>query len=160
MNKLIFLDIDGVLNHQSMTRDQWRVDNGDGYLTDGLCPRSVSNLNELTDNTNADIVISSTWRVGRTVDELRDVLGFAGVTGNIIDKTPEFNQRSVFRGNEIYDWMKENIEESHNFQEYVILDDDSDMLYWQKDNFVIVDSFIGLTPRNIYKAERIMNRIA
>jgi hypothetical protein len=42
---------------------------------------------------------------------------------------------------------------------YVILDDDSDMLYWQKDNFVITNHKKGLNKRNANKAIRILNKI-
>jgi hypothetical protein len=42
--------------------------------------------------------------------------------------------------------------------EYVILDDDQDMLYGQKDNFIHVNRVSGLTKRNINKARKILTR--
>ena len=64
-----------------------------------------------------------------------------GVTGDIVDSTPEFNLRSVYRGNEIDLWLDQNLHDyspspKYKFKSYVIIDDDSDMLYWQKDNYV------------------------
>jgi hypothetical protein len=40
---------------------------------------------------------------------------------------------------------------------YVILDDDTDMLYDQKDNFINTDSLIGLTKEGSEKAIKILN---
>lgn len=32
------------------------------------------------------------------------------------------------------------------------------MLLWQKDNFICVDGYCGLTPKIIYKAEKILGK--
>jgi len=66
---LIFLDIDGVLNpecymrylHERNTRDK-RLEFRDayGHLFD---PHCVTELKRLIDTTDADIVISSAWRL-------------------------------------------------------------------------------------------------
>lgn len=40
---------------------------------------------------------------------------------------------------------------------YVILDDDSDMLYWQRNNFILIDRFVGLTMGNVFQAKKILN---
>jgi hypothetical protein len=45
----------------------------------------------------------------------------------------------------------------YNFTEYVILDDDSDMLYWQRNNFLLIDRFVGLTMGNVFQAKKMMN---
>ena len=37
------------------------------------------------------------------------------------------------------------------YNNYAIIDDDSDMLLWQKDNFFQTDSYSGLTPTTCYK---------
>jgi len=43
--------------------------------------------------------------------------------------------------------------------QYVILDDDTDMLYEQKDNFVNTDGMVGLTSKDVEKAIQILNNI-
>ena len=150
--KIIFLDIDGVLNFQGM-QDSVIVKNGK------LSKSCVKNMNELTDNTGAKIVISSTWR--KDSFPASDALKEGGVTGEIIGSTPIYNQRNVFRGNEIYGWMQDNQDliECYpaSFNSYVILDDDSDMLLWQANNFINTDAWSGLTESAAYKAKRVLN---
>ena len=42
---------------------------------------------------------------------------------------------------------------------YVILDDDSDMLYEQKDNFIHTDALLGLSQNDVVKAIKILNYV-
>lgn len=61
MSKIIFLDIDGVLNtgwwysqmDKNTSKDKY------GYAFD---PNSVANLKKILDETGADIAISSSWK--------------------------------------------------------------------------------------------------
>lgn len=152
--RIIFLDMDGVINNATDS-DRHIIDNR-GYL---YSPRCVSLLNELTDSTGAKIVVSSVWRLGKTVEELQELCKAIGITGEIIDKTPSFNEHWSMRGNEIYSWISSNsdiVGSPYEFRRYVILDDDSDMLLWQKDNYVNCDPTIGMTDRTVFKAQAIL----
>ena len=159
--KVIFLDIDGVLNHEAFYKERYenRIEESpweNPYSE--IDPKAVSNLNNLCDETEAKVVISSTWR-HHGLEYCKDVLEKHGFTGDIIDITPSSPTR--FRGLEILDWVKENEEligdRYFNFTEYVILDDDSDMLYWQRNNFLLIDRFVGLTMGNVFQAKRVLN---
>lgn len=147
--KIIFLDIDGVLNHDRFYHERFEnryVDGAIEYPYSEIDPSSVKNLNQLISDTNAKIVISSTWRHDG-IDYCKKVLEFHGFVGDIIDITPTIRNNDCLRGNEIHKWIKENeslIGSHYNFTEYVILDDDSDMLYWQRNNFILVDRSVGL----------------
>ena len=56
--KIIFLDIDGVLNtYNSMDR---------------FCPKAVSCLNEFVQESGAKVVISSSWRLSWKIEEMRE----------------------------------------------------------------------------------------
>lgn len=152
--KLIFLDIDGVLNYPNMPDSVKK-------LYGQVSKRCVDLLNELTDETCAKLVISSTWR--KDSDQfppINERLKELGVTGEIIGSTPVLTQRAVFRGNEIYHWMLDNKEicgtYPNLFRDYVILDDDSDMLLWQFNNFVQTDAWTGMTPTTLHRARRIL----
>lgn len=152
--RLIFLDIDGVLNHPLMT-DPIKKYYGQ------VSARCVELLNQLTDETSAQLVISSTWRKDSpNLPTIEERLKELGVTGEIIGSTPVLTQRAVFRGNEIYHWMLDHKEicgtYPNLFRDYVILDDDSDMLLWQKDNFVQTDPYTGITPTTLHRAKRIL----
>lgn len=148
---IIFLDIDGVLNCQVFYNERAEGDHIN------VCADRVSWLNEVCKNTDAKVVISSVWRYSGLeycINKLKEV----GATFDIIDVTPNLRGQGCLRGNEILQWIKDNEEllgkPYHEYYNYVIIDDDSDMLYWQKDNFFQTDCYAGLTPNICYKIER------
>ncbi len=160
MNKLIFLDIDGVLNSRL-----WYIRTKGKRDIEDLDTEAVGFLNSLIKSTDAKVVVTSTWRLNRTVKELQTILNRNGFQGEVIDKTKDLKygdggQWSV-RGNEIHCWMDENATKfgfnQYDFKNYVIFDDDSDMLYWQRNNFIQTDPYVGLTPTDVYKAKKILN---
>jgi len=90
------------------------------------------------------IVISSTWRIGKSLGWLQDHFeneGFSYAT-SMIDVTPDL-QYSSTRGAEICVWLNEHPEVT----EFVILDDDSDMGDLIS-RLVKTESRIGLTEKN------------
>lgn len=157
--KLIFLDIDGVLNHELFYRaeDQQARYERVGYPYCDIDPDKVALLNVLVKDTGAKVVISSTWRKGKDISELQAILDWGGFKGEIIGKTPclRLEKRSMPRGIEIYCYLEDNQDDNTS---YVIFDDDSDMMLWQKNNFFLVDGYCGLTPNIIYKATRFLNK--
>lgn len=161
--KIIFLDFDGVLNHEAFYKERFKKRYEEGAMShpySEVDPKSVANLNSLIEDTGAKVVISSTWRHSG-LDYCKDVLEFHGFKGEIIDITPNLRSDNCLRGNEILKWVKDNEEliggRYYNFTEYVILDDDSDMLYWQRNNFLLIDRFVGLTMGDVFRAKRILN---
>lgn len=160
MNKIIFLDFDGVLNSRL-----WFDKTKGNREHDSLDEVAVGFLNTLIKKTGAKVVVSSTWRLGHTVDELQEILNRSGFEGEVIDKTVDMRKGEdgdcILRGNEILQWIKSHPEIVQvgywDYKNYVIFDDDSDMLYWQRYNFIQTDPYVGLTPNNIYKAEKILN---
>ena len=74
---MIFLDIDGVLAP---------IRRSDRY--EDLDPACVQVLNEIVARCSADVVVSSTWRYGKTVAELQAMLDAKGFAGRVLDKTP------------------------------------------------------------------------
>jgi HAD domain in Swiss Army Knife RNA repair proteins len=163
MIKIIFLDFDGVLNHQAFyIKRHGEGKSNENHPYSEFCPEAVENLNSLIEQTGAKLVISSTWRHGKTVEYLEELLKKVGFKGVVVGKTPVMRNASVFRGNEIHKWMSENKEligkEVHEYRNYVILDDDSDMLYWQRNNFILVDRFVGLTKGVVFQAAKILNQ--
>lgn len=157
--KILFLDYDGVLNHEMFYNEQAKNEIKIEYPYSSIDPNCVNFLNDLVDKTDAKIVVSSTWK-NSGIDYCRDVLEYHGFKGEIIDVTPNLRSENCLRGNEILKWIKDNEElvgPYYNFNEYVILDDDSDMLYWQRNNFILVDRFIGITPHIVDQATKILN---
>ena len=110
MRRVVFLDIDGVL----APIRRW-----DRY--GDLDPACIQVLNEIVARGDADVVVSSTWRYGKSVAELQEMLAAVGFTGCVLDKTPT-GAPGADRGDEIAAWLAE-----HAVAGYVIIDDHGDM---------------------------------
>ena len=164
MRKIIFLDIDGVLNtkewHSRMTKDAPKDEYG--YAFD---PVTVKNLAHIIDKTGADIVISSSWKF-YGVAKLRKMWEIRNLPGTILDITPntisdemllnanlDEMELGVCRGNEIKEWLSRHKGEVSN---YVIIDDFDDMLPEQEDHVVLTDTLIGITEFDAEKAIAIL----
>lgn len=95
------------------------------------------------DRSQAKIVVSSTWRMhdnwkSRILTALR-IADQHGITqDDIIGKTPVLNST---RGAEINFWLENHTDEEVDF---IILDDDSDMLESQMSRFIKCDINEGL----------------
>lgn len=116
--KVVFLDFDGVLNTFALI-------GRDGRPLDRLDPAAVARLNAIVVRSGAKVVISSSWRVHRTLDELRAMLAGLGFSGDVIDRTPEleaslYGDPFVARAREIQAWIDAQGEPPES---YVILDD-------------------------------------
>lgn len=144
--KIIFLDIDGVLNTVEKQDDDCFLD---GYI---LNRTLVGRLNKLITDTGASVVISSTWRKLLTADDIQIMLDFAGYVGTICGMTE--NSSHGVRGVEINSWLRSRRDSITN---YIILDDDSDMMLNQAPHFFNTDINFGLTDKIVYKATRFLN---
>lgn len=152
--KIIFLDIDGVLNNRKWFR---QITNHPQYKTKSWIdrqfePRAINLLNDLVANTNAEIVVSSSWRMGHEKNELQKILQDAGLKYPLKDYTPPARHLTSIRGMEIKEWLQDH----PNTTSFVILDDNSDM--GQFINKLIQTSFNhGLQQNHIAKAIKILN---
>ena len=120
--KVLFLDIDGVLN----SHDWWRRREPlglQGKALRDLDPEAVALLNGVIARTGAKVVISSTWRLFG-VEFVEEALTRRGFVGEIIGATDVFSDDMPNRrGREIFSWLN-----THAKPESVaIVDDDSDM---------------------------------
>lgn len=86
-----------------------------------LDPACIRVLNEIAARGQAVVVVSSTWRHGKTVAELQEMLEAQGFAGSVVDKTPT-GRPGTERGEEIAAWLAE-----HAVDGYVIIDDHVDM---------------------------------
>lgn len=172
--KVIFLDIDGVLNVEVFINAFWAIckqmkltrkeasESHKANLHDDFgnvfCPTACSRLAWIIEETGAKIVISSTWRHSG-LEAMQEMWKARNLPGEVIDITPvnmddrdlPFKDRAE-RGNEIKEWLNKNPVES-----YVIFDDDDDMLPEQENNFVPTDSMYGITNELAERAIKILN---
>lgn len=110
--KVLFLDIDGVLNSE-----EYAISLGKGGML-GIDPEKVKILDRIIEATGAKIVISSSWR--GSSDLLADI---RSSVGEYIGITPRL---SGIRGAEVKAWLIDNW-----VDRYAILDDDSDFYKYQ-----------------------------
>ncbi len=125
--KILFLDIDGVVNCSS-TRQRHR-----GYI--GIDPFMALLIGRITiAHPDLKVVLSSSWRNfdGGRVEVERQVVP-------IFDTTPR--AASGIRGSEIKMWLDEHPEVT----KYAIIDDDEDMLDEQLPNFFKTSWQTGIT---------------
>jgi hypothetical protein len=123
--KVIFLDFDGVLNTAELIHSVVSSRKFTSYTEkhyEELDPVRVKMISDLALETGAVIVVSSSWRILHTLEELRDMLRCAGMDERVlpIDVTP--NTSRGFRGQEVYDWLSDHPDVTH----HVIFDDDGD----------------------------------
>lgn len=153
MMKILFLDFDGVI---TTYESGWKID-----------LKKLELLDNIIKLTNAKIVISSSWKVGKNnVDDFKDYLcndwkvGIKNETNifkkfvrNIYDIT---DSKGSWRGDEIQRWLDAHEEE---VETYVILDDDSDFHDDQLFNFVQTDTYEGLTEREVKMCVSVLNNV-
>lgn len=111
--KILFLDFDDVLNTAATLAR--------GELFE---PLNIEALNAIVDRTDAEIVVTSMWRLGASAGELEKLLCASGVhaAGRVLGATPWLADCS--RGAEIQAWFEQAEVAVEGF---VILDDRNDM---------------------------------
>jgi hypothetical protein len=129
--KVIFLDFDGVLNDEKWVaqgRDESCDVHSAQWDASGLDPSKVRILNDIVSKTGAKIVISSSWRMGRTIGQIREILEIVGFVGEIIGRTKSSRCQGDDRGDQIAHWLQvEKAMFGDCVETFAILDDDNDM---------------------------------
>lgn len=120
MNKILFLDIDGVLNVITKDYDEY------GGI---FHPHFVANLKDICDKTSCKLVITSTWRF-MGLERLSQMWSHRELPGKIIGRTPLLDTK---RGEEIKHWLENS---PNTVDKYCIIDDDTDFLPEQMPYFV------------------------
>ncbi len=165
--KIIFLDVDGVLTHEYYL-------NG---VEEDLDETKIKILKQIIDQTNAKIVLSSTWRKYSKISikskrnpyqVLEELLKRQGL--EIYDKTPilhqikKINNKQINgiiklehkRAEEILTWL-----DNHNPESFVILDDNEhDFKKYDLESHLIKTSYYdgGLKEEHIPQIIEILNK--
>lgn len=127
--KIIFLDIDGVLNsRQWILQIKERFDDPKNQMDLKL----VKRFNHITESTKANIVISSTWRYSfrDQLKKLQECMVSYGISGNIIGMT-DCSGYGNCRSDEIEEWLNNN----SGIERFIIIDDNT--LGGKMDQFLI-----------------------
>lgn len=148
--KVIFLDIDGVLNTHFTTRHIWSFTFVD--------TRKVLRLRNIIERTGAQLVLSSTWRIADTPMNKKCLYRLKEEFERVrcpvwVDTTPYFP--GAKRQKEIYWWLVLHPEVDN----FVILDDRWQELTWYNDRLVTTDPFKGLNKERAELAIRMLGEI-
>ena len=174
--KVIFLDIDGVMNS---TEEMIALYNQYGSSIDNTLPSPAKCklLKQLVEETGAKVVLSSSWRLSlNAIQKLIDLfepynLILSGFTCHEVDSEKfkntsyediepryqhalgDFGIYIEDRGAEIAAWLLDHPKVSN----FVILDDeDADIKAWFPNNLVKTDIQVGLTLDDCLKASNIL----
>jgi hypothetical protein len=175
--KVIFLDIDGVMNCQKEMLAMLEQDPKARSRADLPSPTKCKLLKQLVDETGAEIVLSSSWRLSlQAIQNIIDTFrpyglrldGFTceGVLRSVFNGTEYKNIKPKYthhcyegiciddRGAEIAYWLLKHPEVTN----FVILDDESsDIIEWLPDNLVKTDLLDGLTEEKVLEGIKVLN---
>lgn len=176
VHKIIFLDVDGVINHcdwYDWIHDHKEFLKAGGH--DSIDPKAVDKIIQICIETNAYIVMSSSWRywsLGHTKKKLAHIRDLRPILDRLVGVTPRTDKRN--RGEEIKyflnacrknnfftvdgDMLSEDRFKIDREPKYVILDDDTDMLPEQMDKFIHVDDRHGISDVDVDKAVEILGK--
>lgn len=156
--KVLFLDIDGVLNSSQYDSTRSRTDSFN------IDPTRLSLVKEIVDKTGAVIVLSSTWRK-KLYDDLRPANGegtrllftFKEASLDIYSKTPYIDMCTP-RPQEIGAWLLEHEDE---VEAYAILDDTFGGWGELADHVVKTSYWVGkgLEQKHVEAAINILNGV-
>lgn len=155
--RVLFLDIDGVLNSRAWDKERASYTNGmlrppDNFwrkepqhirrkLWD-LDPKAVETLVRIIIDYDFKVVISSGDRIGESIEYFEHLFKLSDAEfpeGRIIGMTP--CMATDHRGDEIEAWLQ-----SADPCEYLIIDDRSDFHHYQKPHWIQTDPRTGLQP--------------
>lgn len=160
--RVLFLDIDGVLNSfRTVTLHEGVIANTSSCKKKMLLPHNDNDDIALFDRLAVDfvfnfcrkydyrIVMSTSWRYSFSLNDFivmfSEHYGVVDAETLIVGATPKGRSDLKTRGDEIAEWLALNPE----VVEYIILDDSSDFLDEQKPFFVQTCIRDGLTFRNM-----------
>jgi hypothetical protein len=110
----------------------------------------IAVLNEIVTRGDADVVVTSTLRYGRSVAELQAMLHAYGFTGRVLGKTPTVAP-GADRGEEITAWLA-----AHAVSGFVIIDDHV-VMGELRSHLVRTDPARGLQPADAPRALAILD---
>lgn len=157
--KVLFLDVDGVLN------DEKSKSRCGGCV--GIDSGKMARLKQIVDETGAAIVLSSSWRLGYNKDHV-DLGNFAKYLTNkfrkqglsVYGSTPDLGRGGLLRAEEIKQWLEDN--KGKNITAWAVLDDELFRGYLEGgfDRHLVKTNFRngGLTAEKAGKVIEILNK--
>lgn len=158
--KVLFLDIDGVLND---------LEYNERAQSNVILPRCVDLLNEILIETDAKIVLTSSWRYmvhkeAMTVKGFEYLLQSHGIVPRLIgitmldeDTPPYYDAENWCRSQQVQIWLNENKE--LNIENFVVMDDFDISFDGLNGRFIQTNAETGMTGKDVAAAIKILNGI-
>ena len=152
--KVLYLDIDGVLNNQEdfehlISKDF--IDPENYLLFDTghfVCKRKLNLLKEFIDEHDLSVVVVSSWT--HRLKGHKNVCDFLNI--------PCFGEEGSFSGGFVREKrIKQHIID-HKIKDYIVIDDAGDNGYTDMKNLITVDGSVGLTKEDISKARNHLSK--
>ena len=140
--KVVFLDVDGVLNS---VRDDYDIDLNSGY--------HLKLLQKIIKSTGAKIVLSSSWRRDVPLMKFNLLPRLEEYGMEIMDCTPYICNGSC-RGDEIREWIKRT---EYGITQFAILDDNNDMAEFTDTNLIQTNTKFGLQEIDAIRCIDLLN---
>ncbi len=169
MDKIIFLDFDGVLNTEYY--QNYLCYQGLAYQDEYgalFAPEAIKQLERIVEATNAKIVIESSWKY-LGLEAMQEMWTVRHLPGQVIDITPSSVSDQWLlsanlddidpamghcKGMEIASWLADNAGPDAR---YVIIDDEYVILDSQLPNFILTNPYDGITEELADRAISILN---
>lgn len=160
--KIIFLDIDGVLatDKEFMTnRTKFRLKYPDADKLRIPYPfnkDAVKIFNEILDETDAEIVLSSDWRLHFDLEELDGIFKFNGVKKSPIAITSKHKRKMSSDLEDDRSYQIQEYKNEHKIENWVAIDD-LNLSFSLKDRFFITRSGQGIKQTGL--KDKIINKL-
>jgi len=159
-SKVLYLDFDGVMNTPKFIRslgDSKHSFNNWRWYSEQIDPKHIGFLQEILSASNANIVVSSSWRLMNDTFACDTILRAHGLRGKIVDVTPRPFEMPNGKRSERADEIQAHLDANPHIKKFCILDDLLDMKHLSK-YFVQTDMYSGLEAACVTQAVALLNQ--
>lgn len=150
--KIVFLDVDGVLNSDKFYNELLEEEGIDCFREDILDQRAISRVARIIRDTEAHVVISSSWRWDiQSMNRLLEQLNAFGIEP--VDTTIMDMRVNMSRADEIKLWLEQHPDVTN----YVVLDDDIMNIEEVGRHHIKTNMNRGLETNHVEQAKKILN---
>lgn len=165
---VLFLDFDEVINCQDESLDLEHVYLLDQKQYDKYCKVLAKNISKLCNSFDFKIVVSSSWRLHFSKEELSYILKYMGIENEVIGVTTsdpmdleyyqdDSNREPRCRALQISKWLEDN--RHLGIHNYFILDDSCDVKYKHDGHYYLVNPYTGFNKLAYVECQNLIKNL-